>query len=42
MRYVDPQPHIRLRIRGDSNELYKILTSFNNLVPELKDKFIVK
>ena len=41
MRYVDPQPHIRLRIRGDSNELYKILTSFNNLVPELKDKRLV-
>lgn len=41
MRYLDPKPHIRLRIKGDSNELYKILIEFNKFFSEIKDKRLV-
>lgn len=41
MRYLDPQPHIRLRIKGESSELYKIIMEFNELISELKDKKLI-
>ncbi|MCR3758630.1 lantibiotic dehydratase [Clostridium felsineum] len=41
MRYADPNPHIRIRFKGDKNILHNIVEEINLLLRDLKKKNII-